>query len=157
MNGMLIIARLFITRLFIASLLSTGLLFTQTAIAETTATKVSSARQNELLYFIKHDCGSCHGMTLKGGLGPALLPETLAAKPKDYLVSTILEGRQNTAMPPWKTMLSKNDAIWITEQLQKGSVQPTELAQNKLSQDKQSQNTQTQNKPSQDKQGRSEK
>ena len=162
MNGMLIIARLFITRLFIASLLSTGLLFTQTAIAETAATKISSARQNELLYFIKHDCGSCHGMTLKGGLGPALLPKTLAAKPKDYLVSTILEGRQNTAMPPWKTMLSKNDATWITEQLQNGSVQPTELAQNKLSQDKQaldkqSQNKQTQDKPSQDKQGRGEK
>ncbi len=157
MNGMLFIIRLFIARLFIASLLSTGLVFTQTAIAETAATKISSARQNELLHFIKHDCGSCHGMTLKGGLGPALLPETLAAKPKDYLVSTILEGRQNTAMPPWKTMLSKNDAIWITEQLQNGSVQPTKLAQNKLSQDKQSQNKQTKNKPSQDKQGRSEK
>ena len=143
MNGMLIIARLFITRLFIASLLSTGLLFTQTAFAETAATKISSARQNELLYFIKHDCGSCHGMTLKGGLGPALLPETLAAKPKDYLVATILEGRQNTAMPPWKTMLSKNDAIWITEQLQNGSVQPTQLANSKPSEDKQAQNKQT--------------
>jgi len=125
--------------LFIACLLSTGLLFTQTAIAETAATKISSARQNELLYFIKHDCGSCHGMTLKGGLGPALLPETLSAKPKEYLVSTILEGRQNTAMPPWKSMLSRNDAVWITEQLQNGSVQPTELAQSKKFQDKQTQ------------------
>ena len=146
MNGMLFIIRLFITRLFIASLLSTGLLFTQTAIAETATTKISSARQNELLYFIKHDCGSCHGMTLKGGLGPALLPETLAAKPKDYLVATILEGRQNTAMPPWKTMLSQDDAIWITEQLQNGSVQPTQLANSKPSQDKQAQNKQTQDK-----------
>jgi len=148
--------------LFIAGLLSTGLLFTQTAIAETAATKISSARQDELLYFIKHDCGSCHGMTLKGGLGPALLPETLAAKPKDYLVATILEGRQNTAMPPWKSMLSHDEAIWITEQLQNGSVQPTQLARNKSSrdkqiQDKQTQNKQIQNKPSQDKQGRGEK
>ena len=126
MNNML-----FIARFFIASLLSTGLLFTQTAIAETAATKISSARQNELLYFIKHDCGSCHGMTLKGGLGPALLPETLSAKPKDYLVATILEGRINTAMPPWKSMLSHNDAVWITEQLQNGSVQPTKLAESK--------------------------
>ena len=126
MNNML-----FIARLFIASLLSTGLLFTQTAIAETAATKLSSARQNELLYFIKHDCGSCHGMTLKGGLGPALLPETLSAKPKDYLVATILEGRENTAMPPWKSMLSHDDAVWITEQLQNGSVQPTKLAESK--------------------------
>ena len=116
----------FITRFFIASLLSTGLLFAQAAIAE-----VDPARQNELLYFIKHDCGSCHGMTLKGGLGPALLPETLAAKPKDYLVATIMEGRQNTAMPPWKSMLSQDDAVWITEQLQNGSAQPTELAEGK--------------------------
>ena len=109
-------------RLYIVGFLSASM-FAQTAIAE-----LDSARQNELLYFIKHDCGSCHGMTLKGGLGPALLPETLAAKPKDYLVATIMEGRKNTAMPPWKTMLSHDDAIWITEQLQNGSVQETKLA-----------------------------
>ncbi|MFV9614899.1 MAG: c-type cytochrome [Gammaproteobacteria bacterium] len=118
-----------------------NLLAMQAATAE-----VDPARQNELLYFIKHDCGSCHGMTLKGGLGPALLPETLAAKPKDYLVATIMEGRQNTAMPPWKTMLSQDDAVWITEQLQNGSIQATELAENKLSLDKQSQNKQTRSK-----------
>jgi len=118
-----------------------NLLAMQAATAE-----VDPARQNELLYFIKHDCGSCHGMTLKGGLGPALLPETLAAKPKDYLVATILEGRQNTAMPPWKTMLSQDDAIWITEQLQNGSVQPTKLAENKSPLDKLSQNKQTRSK-----------
>jgi cytochrome c55X len=108
-------------------LLITALLFTQTVLAE-----VDAARQNELLYFIKHDCGSCHGMTLKGGLGPALLPETLAAKPKDYLVATIMEGRENTAMPPWKTMLSQDDAVWITEQLQSGDAQATRLAASKL-------------------------
>ncbi len=118
--------------LLIASLLSTALLFAHNAAAE-----VDSARQNELLYFIKHDCGSCHGMTLKGGLGPALLPETLSAKPKDYLVSTILEGRKNTAMPPWKTMLSQDDAIWITEQLQNGSMQPTKLAKGRQAEGKQ--------------------
>ncbi len=129
MNGMLFIIRLFIARLFIASLLSTGLLFTQTATAETAATQISSARQNELLYFIKHDCGSCHGMTLKGGLGPALLPETLAAKPKSYLVTTIMEGRPNTAMPPWKFMLSHDEAVWITEQLLNGSVLQTEMTE----------------------------
>ncbi len=103
-------------------------IFAPTAIAE-----VDTARQNELLYFVKHDCGSCHGMTLKGGLGPALLPETLSAQPKDYLVTTILEGRKNTAMPPWKTMLSHEDASWIAEQLQSGEMQPTELAKNKQS------------------------
>ena len=110
-----------IRMLFVFSLLTT-----QAVIAQPDA-----ERQNELLYFIKHDCGSCHGMTLKGGLGPALLPETLSAKPKDYLVTTILEGRKNTAMPPWKTMLSQDDARWITEQLQNGSMPQTELAEGK--------------------------
>lgn len=109
--------------LFIISLLAT-----QASLAEVATTAIDTARQNELLYFIKHDCGSCHGMTLKGGLGPALLPKTLAAKPKSYLVDTILEGRQNTAMPPWKSMLTHNEAVWITDQLQHGLIQQTELA-----------------------------
>ena len=77
------------------TLLVISLLATQASAAE-----ISAARQDELLYFLKHDCGSCHGLTLKGGLGPALLPETLAGKPESYLVTTIMEGRENTAMPP---------------------------------------------------------
>ena len=36
-----------------------------------------ATRQAELRYLLKQDCGSCHGMTMKGGLGPALLPQTL--------------------------------------------------------------------------------
>ena len=117
-------------------LLFAGLL-TMQMLSQAATAEVDPARQNELLYFIKHDCGSCHGMTLKGGLGPALLPETLSGKPKDFLVTTII-GRKNTAMPPWKTMLSKEDAIWITEQLQSGSVQQTELANTRQTETKQS-------------------
>ena len=109
-------------------ILGITLLASQIAMAETAITEVNATRQNELMYFIKHDCGSCHGMTLKGGLGPALLPETLSAQPKEYLVTTILEGRKNTAMPPWKSMLSRNDALWITEQLQSGLIDQTQIA-----------------------------
>lgn len=101
------------------------------------AAEIGPVRQNELLYFIKHDCGSCHGMTLKGGLGPALLPLTLSAKPKGFLVTTIMEGRQNTAMPPWKSMLTYKEAAWITDQLQNGTIQQTELARNNKATDKQ--------------------
>ena len=108
--------------------LGTTLLATQNAMAETAVTEVNPTRQNELVYFLKHDCGSCHGMTLKGGLGPALLPETLSALPKEYVVTTIMEGRKNTAMPPWKSMLSRNDALWITEQLQSGHIEQTQIA-----------------------------
>ena len=132
--------------LFTASLpwavLGAGLLLTQAAFAdrafaETTVTKIEPARQNELLYFLKHDCGSCHGMTMKGGLGPALLPETLSAKPRSYLVATILEGHPNTAMPPWKSMLSRDEAAWITEQLLNGNAQHTQLAKGKPAKGKQ--------------------
>jgi cytochrome c55X len=81
---------------------------------------ISTERQSELMYLLKQDCGSCHGMTLKGGLGPALLPDTLSGKPRELLVTTILEGRTGTAMPPWKTMLTQDEAEWISVQLQQG-------------------------------------
>ncbi len=73
----------------------------------------SETRKAELLHLLKHDCGSCHGLTLKGGLGPALTPQALANKPERYLVQTILAGRPGTPMPPWSTMLSKKDARWL--------------------------------------------
>ena len=81
---------------------------------------ISTERQTELIYLLKQDCGSCHGMTLKGGLGPALLPDTLNGKPREFLVTTILEGRAGTAMPPWKAMLTQDEAEWISVQLQQG-------------------------------------
>ena len=87
--------------------------------AQSTA-EVNAARQSELMHLLKQDCGSCHGLTLKGGLGPALLPETLNGKPKELLVTTILEGRPGTAMPPWKAMLSQDDAEWIADKIIKG-------------------------------------
>lgn len=88
--------------------------------SQTVTADISTERQTELMYLLKQDCGSCHGMTLKGGLGPALLPETLNGKPKELLVTTILEGRTGTAMPPWKAMLTADEAEWITVQLQQG-------------------------------------
>jgi len=108
-------------------LLIFSLLSPQSAVAE-----ITSERQDELLYFLKHDCGSCHGMTLQGGLGPALLPETLAGKPSEYLVTTIMEGRKETAMPGWKTMLTQSEAAWLTEQLKNGDIPQTEIAKGKI-------------------------
>lgn len=108
--------------------LSLSLLLAQAVSADTSATDITPARKNELLYFLKHDCGSCHGMTFKGGLGPALLPETLSAKPEGYLVTSILEGHPGTAMPPWKSMLSHDEAVWIARQLQNGKALKSRLA-----------------------------
>jgi len=77
-------------------------------------------RQAQLLYLLKHDCGSCHGMTRKGGLGPALLPENLRDRPQELLVNTILDGRPGTPMPPWRGELSAADAQWLVEALNRG-------------------------------------
>ncbi len=83
---------------------------------------LSNARQNELTHIVKQDCGSCHGMTLKGGLGPALLMENLQNKPILFIQNTILYGQAGTAMPPWKTLLTDQEALWIAKQLKQGSI-----------------------------------
>ena len=83
---------------------------------------LSNQRKSELTHMVKQDCGSCHGMTLKGGLGPALLPENLEGKPLLFLQNTILYGRAGTAMPPWKTLLTEQEVLWISQQLKAGKV-----------------------------------
>ncbi len=64
---------------------------------------------------LKHDCGSCHGLTRKGGLGSSLLASALIDKDDEYLVQTILEGRKGTAMPPWKPFLTEIEAHWLVK------------------------------------------
>lgn len=78
------------------------------------------ARQAELLYLLKHDCGSCHGMTRKGGLGSPLLPESLNNKPPLLLVNTVLYGRPGTPMPPWRGLLTEQEARWLVEAMRRG-------------------------------------
>jgi len=84
--------------------------------------ELSQIRKDQLSHIVKQDCGSCHGMTLKGGLGPALLPENLEGKPVLFLQHTILYGRKGTAMPPWKTLLTEQEALWISQQLKAGKI-----------------------------------
>jgi cytochrome c55X len=78
------------------------------------------ARQQQLIQMVRHDCGSCHGLTLAGGLGPALVPEALQGKPVEYLQAMILRGRPGTAMPGWQGLLSEDDAHWIASELREG-------------------------------------
>ncbi len=80
------------------------------------------ARQAELIRLLRQDCGSCHGMTLKGGLGPALLPANLKEKPAEGLAATIYHGRPGTPMPPWKQFMSEAEAAWLVELLMSGSL-----------------------------------
>ena len=81
------------------------------------AAEPDAARQKQLVHLVRQDCGSCHGMTLNGGLGPALLPETLKDKSPEGLVATIYYGRPGTPMPPWKQFMSEDEAVWIVDKL----------------------------------------
>lgn len=77
-------------------------------------------RARELVHIVRQDCGSCHGLTLKGGLGPALTVEALADKPAEGLVATIIGGRPGTPMPPFSTIVTEPEAEWIVDQLLRG-------------------------------------
>jgi cytochrome c55X len=88
----------------------------------TTAPAPDSGRQRELLRLLRQDCGSCHGMRLTGGLGPALTPEALRTKPAASLVATIVSGRPGTAMPPWRRFVSEAEAEWLVARMASGDV-----------------------------------
>ncbi len=83
---------------------------------------LSTKRIDELKYLVKQDCGSCHGMLFKGGLGPALLPKNLSPLTKKQVADIILYGMPATAMPPWQGILSKQEAMWIARSLKTGSL-----------------------------------
>lgn len=79
-----------------------------------------AGRQRALVRMVRQDCGSCHGLRLTGGLGPALTPDAVGALPLESLEAVIYNGRPGTAMPGWSAMLSAPEAHWIAEQLQRG-------------------------------------
>ena len=85
------------------------------------ANEIAPQRQQELSNLLRQDCGSCHGLLFKGGLGPPLLPDDLSTRSDAVLVDTILNGRPRTAMPPWREFLSPSEAAWIVEKLRKNT------------------------------------
>lgn len=84
-----------------------------------------AARQQELVRMVRQDCGSCHGMRLTGGLGPALTPAQVAGIPLENMVSIIYHGRPGTPMPGWQSLISEAEARWISEQLRRGFPEET--------------------------------
>lgn len=75
------------------------------------------ARAAELEHLVIQDCGSCHGLTLKGGLGLPLTRDALDGADPDTLTAIILDGVPGTAMPPWRPLLTEAEARWITDYL----------------------------------------
>ena len=78
---------------------------------------MSEERAGELARLVVQDCGSCHGLTLAGGLGPDIRPAALAGHTPATVAEVILDGRPGTAMPPWRPLLSELEAAWIAEYL----------------------------------------
>lgn len=105
-----------------AVVLSALLLGPVLALAQTTP---DASRSRELVRMVRQDCGSCHGMRLTGGLGPALTREALADVPLDSLAAVIFHGRPGTPMPPWRAMLSEAEARWIAQRLLQGFPEET--------------------------------
>lgn len=70
--------------------------------------------------FVVQDCGSCHGLTLKGGLGPDIRPQSLDHYDRETLSSVVLDGVPGTAMPPWRPLLTQAEADWIANYLLTG-------------------------------------
>lgn len=81
---------------------------------------ISKQRSAELYNLLIQDCGSCHGMTMKGGLGPALTSDVLKNKSRKMIEATISNGRPGTPMPPWNNLLTKQEISWLVNTLYSG-------------------------------------
>ena len=63
------------------------------------------------------ECQGCHGPIHQGGVGSDLRPKALKKKNHEMLAETILNGRENTAMPAWNSKFSKDDAAGMVNWL----------------------------------------
>lgn len=77
-------------------------------------------RRSEIVNMVRQDCGSCHGLTMKGGLGPPLVPQAVAQKDPELMRAIILNGLRGTPMPPWRPFLSDDEATFVVQLLKKG-------------------------------------
>lgn len=80
----------------------------------------TETRARELIDLLRQDCGSCHGLTLKGGLGPSLLPDRLRDRDPGEIADVIMNGRPGTPMAPWKFEIDGAEALWMARILKEG-------------------------------------
>ncbi|MCF6207014.1 MAG: nitrite reductase [Sulfurovum sp.] len=86
-----------------------------TSVAATLALAGTSKMDFAKMY--EKECQGCHGPIHQGGVGSDLRPAALKKKEHDMLVKTILNGRENTAMPAWEGKFSKDDAAGMVDWL----------------------------------------
>ena len=102
-------ANLFAKRAWAEAALLTALLAAMPAAAG----GIPPDKADGLMGLLVQDCGSCHGLTMKGGLGPSLLPASLDGKSDEALETIILDGVPGTPMPPWRPLLTPEEAAWM--------------------------------------------
>lgn len=99
----------------VALLLVVGMIVAQLVHAD-----IAADRKSDLIHLLRHDCGSCHGMRLTGGLGPPLTAAAISSRSVRSLEQAILVGRPGTPMPPWAGILSAEEVVWLVQQLRAG-------------------------------------
>lgn len=81
-----------------------------------------AADADPLSNLVRQDCGGCHGLSLKGGLGKPLTAEHLAQWDREQLVHIILDGVPGTPMPGWRPLLTEEEAGRIADMLKQGTL-----------------------------------
>ena len=104
-------------RIIASALAATALLFAAGTTPSAAGGSIDAQRAAELERLVRQDCGSCHGMTLKGGLGPPIRATALVGRRPEELRTIILDGIPGTPMPPWRPLISEEEAEWIARYL----------------------------------------
>ena len=86
-------------------------------------TDLPPERQKVLMHVLTQECGSCHGLSMRGGLGSPLRPENLEGRPDSAFQAIILHGIGGTPMPAWRPILSEADAAWMVKVLRAGVIE----------------------------------
>lgn len=91
-------------------------------LSATASLALAEPDRTRLADLVTQECGSCHGLTMKGGLGRPLTREALRDFPVDLVRDIILDGIPGTPMPPWRPLLSEQEATIIADMLKNGTL-----------------------------------
>jgi len=95
-----------------------GKFFSLVAVTALSSTFLVAGTSNmDFAKVYEKECQGCHGPIHQGGVGSDLRPAALKKKNREFLAETILNGRENTAMPAWKDKFTKDDATGMVDWL----------------------------------------
>nr|MBP7531698.1 c-type cytochrome [Ottowia sp.] len=83
--------------------------------AQTPAAAPAAPANAAVQALYQQHCASCHGEQRLGGMGPALLPESLARLRKPQALQVIRDGRAATQMLPFKDALKPEEITALTD------------------------------------------